>query len=769
MTAARALFVAPYFPPAGGGLERYVRNLATRLHRDAGWQVVVAAAGAAGRGGVERTEAADYILYRLPTSFRVSNTPVGVTWARRLRAIMSAESVDLVNAHAPVPGMADIAAAVAGELPFVLTYHTGPMKKGRWPADAAIWGYEQVLMRRLARRADRVICSSAFVQSAFPRYFFAKSSVIAPGIDPDVFSADPSVTRTGRVLFVVSALGPSARHKGLDDLLRALAMIRRGRPGLGLDIVAVDTRHSTLEDRCRQLGIADIVRVVGHLEGEALASAYRRASVVALPSHNDSAPTVLLEAMACGTPVVAYAVGGVPALVRDGVDGLLTTPGDVDGFAARLALVLDDADLAGRLGRRGCVRVHAEYGWARQAARTAGVFEQAIRSRRAAPRRVAIVAPYFPPRIGGLERYAHRIATAVRDAPDLEPIVITTNHLGRRSRFDHVDGIPTLRLGGAVRLSNTPVNLLWPWRLRRIFRHQRIDIVNAHAPVPYLADVATMVAGRRPVLLTYHAGSMAKGRQPVDVVVRAYERLVLPEILRRAATVVSVSPASLAHGRANSVQVTPGVDVDVFVPAGDVPGGHAAAPAPVLMYVGRMDRTSPWKGVATLLQAFVHVARDVPAAQLVLVGGGDAVAEHRRLVDRLGLRHRVRFAGPLRDDDLVRAYQSAAVVVLPSITGSESFGMCLIEAMACAKPVIGSDVGGIPFVIDHGRTGLLVPPGAPLALATACTRLLRHPDVAARMGREGRREVVARYAWPGQVEKYLGLLRALPSPPTRGG
>ena len=751
----KALFVTPYFPPRGGGLERYVGNLSRTLRRQYGWETVVATTGQARWGQVIRQDHDDCTVYELPAPFRLSNTPLGLFWRGQLERIIAAEAVDLVNLNAPVPGLADVAARVSGDLPFVLTYHAGPMRKGRWPADAAIWGYEHLLMGRLADRADRVICSSEYVRSAFARYFFAKSTVIPPGVDTDLFTPGDTEPDQDSILFV-GGLGPSARHKGLHDLLRAVALLRRTRPRIRLAIVAAEGGRDALDARCRELGLIDTVTVLGHLEGDALVSAYRQARLLAVPSHNDSLPTVLLEAMACGTPVVANAVGGIPTLVEDGVQGFLVEPGDVEGLADRIDRVLDDRALGRRLGARGRATVQAQYRWSQQAAKTQQVFEQAMRDNRSKRRgRVGIIAPYFAPRIGGVERYAHRVAAAVRDAPDLEPVVITSNHLDRRTRFDDVEGIPVVRLGGAVRLSNTPINPLWPWHLRRLFRRLRINVVNAHAPVPYLADVATLAAGRRPVVLSYHAGSMVKQSQPVDLVLRTYERLVLPRLFNRAAAVVSVSPTSLAHGHPKARQVTPGVDVQTFVPhlSGGIPE------RPVMMYVGRIDRTSPWKGISVLLQAFVRVAREIPEARLVLAGGGDAVEDHRMQVGRLGIQDRVDFVGTLDDDALVRAYQAASTVVLPSTTESESFGMCLIEAMACGTPVIGSRVGGIPFVIDDGKTGLLVRPGDAGALAAACTRLLRDPDLAARMGRAGRKEAESRYAWPGQVDKYLELFR----------
>jgi len=400
----------------------------------------------------------------------------------------------------------------------------------------------------------------------------------------------------------------------------------------------------------------------------------------------------------------------------------------------------------------------------RQPDRTAEAVDRARGRSRGPVHTVAVVAPYYPPHIGGSENYAAQVARAVADDPAMRAVVITSNTTGWRTTYG-VDGrdVPVIRLGTWARFSNTPVNPLWPLQLRRWLRLLKVDIVHAHAPVPGLADVAVAVSGRRPAVLTYHAGSMSKGRKKLDRVIRWYERHILPRVFARTRALVAVSPVSLAFGRPGAVQITPGVDVDRFTP-----GPSASTRPRTVLYVGRMLRASSEKGIDVLLRAFVSLA-DLPEARLKLVGGGNALADHMALAERLGIADRVEFTGEVPDDDLVAAMRDAAVLVLPSLSEVECFGMVLAEAMACGTPVIGSDVGGIPHVIEPDVTGLLVPPGDTQALAAACRRLLRDGDLADRMGAAGRRHVVQHFAWPHLTDRYLQLFRSLlPEAPASG-
>jgi glycosyltransferase involved in cell wall biosynthesis len=371
-------------------------------------------------------------------------------------------------------------------------------------------------------------------------------------------------------------------------------------------------------------------------------------------------------------------------------------------------------------------------------------------------RTVAVVTPFYPPRVGGVERYAERIASELRDSPDLRPVVIPSAP-GRRGEVQIRDGVEVVRLPRLVTVSNTPMNPLWLLQLHRVLRRHRVELVNTHAPVPFLADLAALVAGRRPLVATYHSGSMVKHSGALDPLIRLYEAHLLTRTFRRADNVVAVSRTALGHDVPGARVITPGVDTDTFTPAGQPCGT-------TLLYVGRIERASAWKGIDVLLRAFALVVAQEPRARLRLVGSGDAVEDQRALARSLGIADRVEFTGTLAMKDLVGAYQHARALVLPSLTESESFGMTLVEAMACGRPVVGSDIGGIPTVVDDGDTGLLVPPGDVSALARACLRVLGDDELCAHLGAAGRRRAETTYAWPALTDDYLTLFRSLLGP-----
>ncbi|MHB8780413.1 MAG: glycosyltransferase family 4 protein [Candidatus Geothermincolia bacterium] len=189
-----------------------------------------------------------------------------------------------------------------------------------------------------------------------------------------------------------------------------------------------------------------------------------------------------------------------------------------------------------------------------------------------------------------------------------------------------------------------------------------------------------------------------------------------------------------------------GVNIDLFRPR-----SVEERQANLVLFVGRFDRR---KGLDFLLRAFSVLLEKDPTVELLLVGGD---ANDRRLKRWVNgeVRESVRVAGRVTDEELVQLYNSASVVVVPSIF--EGFGLTVLEAMACGAPVIGTDVEGIRELIEPEKDGLLVEHGDIEALAAAMLRLLNDEDEASSLAEAGLAKVRAQYNWADQAEKMKGL------------
>jgi glycosyltransferase involved in cell wall biosynthesis len=167
------------------------------------------------------------------------------------------------------------------------------------------------------------------------------------------------------------------------------------------------------------------------------------------------------------------------------------------------------------------------------------------------------------------------------------------------------------------------------------------------------------------------------------------------------------------------------------------------------------------------MESLVRLRGTVPGVRLDVVGDGDDVAVLQERAEQLGVADRIDWHGQVGHRELPRFYQRAGVTVLPSLTESESFGMTLVEAMASGCPVVGSDVGGIPFVIRDKVDGLLVPPADPAALADALGEVLTDPGRAAALGAAGREAARARWDWSHQEDRTISVLEEAARPGRR--
>lgn len=197
-----------------------------------------------------------------------------------------------------------------------------------------------------------------------------------------------------------------------------------------------------------------------------------------------------------------------------------------------------------------------------------------------------------------------------------------------------------------------------------------------------------------------------------------------------------------------------GIDLRAYAPGARQSPGHA----PVAVCVARL---SPLKDHATLLHAVSQVVRVLPGLRLQIVGEGPMRQSIEALRDDLGLRESVSLLGERHD--VARLLGGADVFVLPS--WREGLSIAILEAMAAGLPVVATWVGGNPELVEHGRTGFLVPPRSPGPLAEALVAVLSEPGRCLQMGREARAHVEAHFDLIRTVERYERLYYELARAP----
>jgi glycosyltransferase involved in cell wall biosynthesis len=292
----------------------------------------------------------------------------------------------------------------------------------------------------------------------------------------------------------------------------------------------------------------------------------------------------------------------------------------------------------------------------------------------------------------------------------------------------------------------------------RVARQQRLDILHAHWALPngFIGAVVARRLGLPLVVSIPGSDALVAGQNPLF---RAMARFAFAQaglITANAEVLREVAVTELGADLKRFELVIYGVDPERLRPD---PTGTAALRAAlgippdafVFLAVGRMVYK---KGFNVLLEALAQAGEAARSWHTILVGEGDLWQEWQALGRRLGLVN-LHWVGKVPTDRMPVYYNAADALVMPNVrkpaTGLE---VAVVDAMACGKPIIGSDTAGNPLVIEPGVNGLLVPSGNAAALAAAMQQLASQPEWARAMGQAGRRLVETRFGWPPIARHY---------------
>ena len=382
----KLLFITPYFHPSVGGVQNYVLNIGTRLQRDYGLEVVVITSDRS-VAAMTRDCTLGIPTYRLPVKLRISNTPVNWQWPTQVRRIIEREQPDVINAHTPVPIISDMAARLRCKIPFVLTYHNDIVKEGLvWSRLAKT--YSRMVLGGTLRASEVIITTSKYYSEISPylRNYAERIEIVPPGVDTRRFNALVDKTwlkkryPNRKIVLFLGSLERAHNHKGVAVLITSLQRIRRRIPNAMVIVGGSGNAVGDYLALAKRSGVSDSVVFPGFIDDDVLPRYYGGADVFVLPSTSNAEGfgMVLLEASACGTPVVGSDIGGVREAIVDGVDGFLVRPSSPDDLSEAVIKLLSCPELAHRLGQQGSAKALGSWSWECQSRKTYGVLKAAL-------------------------------------------------------------------------------------------------------------------------------------------------------------------------------------------------------------------------------------------------------------------------------------------------------------------------------------------------------------------------------------------------------
>ena len=721
----------------------------------------------------------------LPSLRREINLPRDIRTLLRLLKLLVQESPDIVDTHTAKAGtLGRIAVFIHNRLhkKRVMVIHTFH--------GHVFHGYFNQLKSQMFIRAERLQAKATDVIiaiSASQRNELSRKYRIAPeekfrtvklGFDLQSFSSIKNLKGQFKrgvgvnpetvLIGIVGRLVAIKNHKMFLDTAKKFI---EENPGIQARFVIIGDGElrEELMSYSAALGLSDIVIFCGWARD--LPEVYADLDILVLTSINEGTPVSIIEAMASAVPVISTDAGGVRDLIGppqptydlDGFEicqrGLICRQGDTNGLAKGIKFLLINSSYREKTTNAARIFVKRSYSVDRLLREMGSIYLNLIKGQSydqvreksaviqlgAKPplKVLQVYKDYYPPVVGGVEGHINLLANGLKDRGIKVGVLVSNTQA--KLEIENIDGIRVTKVPQLGRFASAPLNASLSTWVRRLGREA--DVIHFHFPNP-TGEIASLLAGlNSKIVVTYHSDIIRQAK-----LVKLYAPF-LRRFLKSSDAIIATSPAYLQSSEVlrqfrDKCRVIPfGIDLNRFLlnteRSGQVAEIRRSYGGPIVLFIGRFRY---YKGLYFLLEAMKGVK-----GNLLLIGIGPM---ERELKERVAvdddLRKKVFFLGELSDEDVVIHLQACDVFVFPSIFRSEAFGIVLLEAMACGKPLISTELGtGTSFVNQHQETGLVVPPCDPGALAESINYLLTNPEIMERLGKAAKE----------RAEKYFSLDR----------
>ena len=574
--------------------------------------------------------------------------------------------------------------------------------------------------RRVLGYCDTVVCNSqaaaerliqqgiaadrlAVIGNGLPQSFFARSTPVLP--------PSRSKVRVGMIARM------NSRSKNHASFLRAAVLVSRKFPDVEFVLAGDGPLRMELLDQAKDLGLHQITFLGDSQDVPAVLASL---DISVMPSASESLSNAILESMAAGIPVIASKVGGNGELLASD-RGILVTPGDDHGLAQAIERLIRNASLRTEYGARAREFALTQFSMEKIKQEHQELYRKLLR------RKTGIAKPHPVP---------------VRSEPCINVAIVaaSSRYIGGQS-VQAASLISNWTDDPEVRAHFTPIDPAFPksvkWAelvpfLRTVLREpiyvaqlwkdtKQVDIVHAFAASYWsflIAAGSAVLVGRlrgKKVLIHYHSGEAADH----------LERSVAASRIIGSADGIVVPSEYLLN-----IFSRYGLRAEVVPNTIDCAHFRFRKRNPLRAHFICNRGFHPYYRVDLVVRAFAKIQKQFPSAQLDMIGGGPEETSLRSMVKQLALRN-VRFIGPVPQREMPKFYDAADLFINASEV--DNMPVSVLEAFASGMPVVSSDAGGIPHIVEDGCTGLLSAVGDYSALAENALSLLKDHELALRI------------------------------------
>jgi glycosyltransferase involved in cell wall biosynthesis len=718
----KIMIVTPYFYPSVGGVQNYVLNIARGLSEYYNHEIIIVSSADRGIKTVSKEKFEGMVVYRLPFQFKLSNTPFNFSWKSQIKLVINAEKPDVINAHMPVPFMADMAIRAARNIPTALTYHNDLTKSnlsGRFMAKA----FYGLLSSSTLRKATSIIATSQYYvdNSPYLQKWKSKINIVSPGVDSERFNqkVDKEWLKKKypdkKIVLFVGIMDKTHAHKGMSVLLESIAQVKNKIPNIFLVAVGAGDAIPAYIELSRRLGIADMVDFTGFVSDKDLPRYYSGADVFVLPSTNESEGfgMVLAEAQSCGTPVIGTRVGGIPYVVDNSAAGVLIEPNSARQLSKAIIKIMAEAKFKGGLLSSEADHDSYKFSWKKETS----AFNDIVSDLRSRKNEIIHISSYYPPYLVLAGNWKSKAGIyEVKNGLIVEFL--------RSFEFMGAPVFPAL----LIRLLRSSKNSIWHLHVGRAFTPEVTLLASKLKDHPYISHVRV-----DPI------PSSKIGR----LILAPYKKLILGPVLRHSSIIIC-----LTEDYAKSMEINYSVNKKQIVVIPNATSFDIVKQTSVKMHkpirIIHVSRLTNQKNIPLMINAIKSLVERGYNVQLRIIGEGPELDGLKSLTSSLDIVKNVKFLGRIEGRKLQSEYVGADAVAQVSLV--EAFSTVLLEAMASGKPLIASDIEGTRSIVKDGYNGLLIDPYSLDSLVSALELLINDESLRVKLVKNGMTEILG-YSW----------------------
>ena len=365
--------------------------------------------------------------------------------------------------------------------------------------------------------------------------------------------------------------------------------------------------------------------------------------------------------------------------------------------------------------------------------------------------KVLQIGKYYYPYVGGIETHLYTLINELSQKVEIKALV---SNIKFKTSIEKDGSVMVYRLATLGSIFSLPLTFSLPIWLKRL----KSDILHFHLPNPLAVIAFFLVRPSGKVIITYHNDIIRQ-----CIFLKLFNPLLI-RFLKKAEVIIVTSQnlldsSSVLSRFKDKCKIIPhGIDLSKFILTTEVANSADEIKqkfgSPIILFVGRLVY---FKGLEYLFEAL----KDIDA-RLLILGEGPVKNKLKKLAGRLGIYNKVVWVGQIQNEKTAAYYYASDALVLPSVLKSESFGIVQLEAFACEKPVISTDLPtGVPYVNLHRKTGLIVAPRDSQAITQAISTLLTSKELAQQYGRQGKERLEHEFTKENMSQAVLRIYYSL--------